>query len=116
MLALMRFRRKLRIWRPTISGLYVAAGIIGLAALGPDRADAGSPDERHAGGGPVLGVIDQTGLIGYWPFDGDGSDLSGKGRNLNLFGGAGFAEPTTDGRRRSVCFPPYVTAGVRNCH
>jgi hypothetical protein len=33
----------------------------------------------------------QQGLLGYWPFDGDGTDGSGGGRNLGLVGGAGFA-------------------------
>jgi MYXO-CTERM domain-containing protein len=33
----------------------------------------------------------QTGLIGYWPFDGNGNDRSGNGRNLNLVGNPGFA-------------------------
>jgi Ca2+-binding RTX toxin-like protein len=32
-----------------------------------------------------------TGLIGYWPFDGDANDHSGSGYNLSLFGGVGFA-------------------------
>ncbi len=31
------------------------------------------------------------GLLGYWPFDGDGADASGGGRNLSLVGGVGFA-------------------------
>lgn len=31
------------------------------------------------------------GLIGYWPFDGSGDDLSGLSLNLTLEGGAGFA-------------------------
>jgi hypothetical protein len=30
------------------------------------------------------------GLIGYWPFDGDGADLSGAERHFQLFGGVGF--------------------------
>jgi hypothetical protein len=33
----------------------------------------------------------QDGVIGYWPFDGNGADLSGGGRSLTLFGGVGFA-------------------------
>jgi hypothetical protein len=33
----------------------------------------------------------QEGLVGYWPFDGSGADLSEGGRNLELFGGVGFA-------------------------
>lgn len=33
----------------------------------------------------------QEGLIGYWPFDGNGNDLSGAGRHLELFGEVGFA-------------------------
>ena len=32
----------------------------------------------------------QEGLIGYWPFDGSGADLSGGGRTLGLFGDVGF--------------------------
>jgi hypothetical protein len=32
-----------------------------------------------------------TGLTGYWPFDGNGNDLSGNGYNLTLYGGVGFA-------------------------
>ncbi len=31
-----------------------------------------------------------TGLLGYWPFEGTANDASGNGRNLSLFGGAGF--------------------------
>lgn len=31
------------------------------------------------------------GLIGYWPFDGTGADLSGHSLDLTLSGGAGFA-------------------------
>jgi len=31
------------------------------------------------------------GLVGYWPFDGDGSDQSGAARDLSITGGAGFA-------------------------
>jgi hypothetical protein len=30
-------------------------------------------------------------LIGYWKFDGNGADSSGKGRDLDLYGGVGFA-------------------------
>jgi hypothetical protein len=33
----------------------------------------------------------QEGLVGYWPFDGSGADLSEGGRDLDLFGGVGFA-------------------------
>lgn len=33
----------------------------------------------------------QDGVIGYWPFDGSGADLFGGGRDLDLFGGVGFA-------------------------
>jgi N-acetylneuraminic acid mutarotase len=42
---------------------------------------------------PVLatGPAGSAGLVGYWPFDGNGSDASGNGRDLNLFGGVGFA-------------------------
>jgi hypothetical protein len=43
-----------------------------------------------AGAGQVRADF-QTGLIGYWPFDGNGNDLSGNGRNLNLVGNPGFA-------------------------
>jgi hypothetical protein len=32
----------------------------------------------------------QDGVIGYWPFDGSGADLSEGGRDLHLFGGVGF--------------------------
>jgi hypothetical protein len=38
----------------------------------------------------VAGVCRSTGLIGYWPFDGNGDDLV-NGRTLTLMGGAGFA-------------------------
>ena len=31
------------------------------------------------------------GLIGYWPFNGNGSDLSGGARSLTIYGNAGFA-------------------------
>jgi hypothetical protein len=31
------------------------------------------------------------GLLGYWPFDGEGSDHSGAGRDVDLVGGIGFA-------------------------
>ncbi len=30
------------------------------------------------------------GLLGYWPFNGNAADMSGNGRDLQLFGGAGF--------------------------
>src|SRR5579859_2838159 len=30
------------------------------------------------------------GLLGYWPFEGNALDMSGNGRDLSLFGGAGF--------------------------
>ena len=33
----------------------------------------------------------QDGVIGYWPFDGSGADLSEGGRTLDLFGDVGFA-------------------------
>lgn len=32
-----------------------------------------------------------TGLAGYWPFAGSGADLSGGGRNLDVYGGAGYS-------------------------
>jgi hypothetical protein len=34
----------------------------------------------------------QQGLIGYWPFNGNGTDQSGNGRDLGLAGGVGFAQ------------------------
>jgi hypothetical protein len=50
------------------------------------------------GGGVLLaaltfagGAAATGGLIGYWPLDGSGADLSGGGRDLTLAGGVGFA-------------------------
>lgn len=44
--------------------------------------------------GPIriaLAIPVTDGLIGYWPADGNGSDLSGFGRDLTLNGGLGFS-------------------------
>jgi hypothetical protein len=40
---------------------------------------------------PVLPNALAEGLTGYWPFDGDGVEQSGSGRDLQLVGGVGFA-------------------------
>ncbi len=51
-----------------------------------------APSYDHAADGRCLLAESHTvGLLGYWPFDGDGDDVSGAQRHLALFGGAGFA-------------------------
>lgn len=60
--------------RPHTTGPVVLPSLIILVAISAS-AKADIPD----------------GLIGYWPFDGDGSDASGFDRNLILQGGVGFA-------------------------
>lgn len=51
------------------------------------------PDPLTTVIGRVLAGVGTSaaGLIGYWPLNGNGSDASGGGRNLDLRGGVGFA-------------------------
>jgi WD40 repeat protein len=71
-------------------------------APNPDRGappspprDAGHPAEGLGESEPADGLAVpaeaiRNGLIGYWPFDGTGNDLSGGDRHVTLHGGAGY--------------------------
>lgn len=58
----------------------------------PDGSDASSTsDAADASETKEAGPSLRPGLVGYWPFDGDGADLSGAGRPLTLVGNPTFS-------------------------
>ncbi|MCL4205693.1 MAG: VCBS repeat-containing protein, partial [Pirellulaceae bacterium] len=56
-----------------------------------DFGDGTPPEQIPITRGGSNGDGLSEGLIGYWPFDGSGSDASGGNRDLSLYGGVGFA-------------------------
>ena len=86
------FGRETVMWRKQLSFLTVAL-VVGLV-----------------GGSAVADIT--TGLVGYWPLDGDTRDVSGNGLNGTIVGNVQFAEDRDNVPGAAALFPGVATSYI----